>query len=520
MPLPTGDMQWPPGALAQITPRLDIWSAWYAGDPDQLTRAYLGGGTGQSIRPSQRSGGVVGAVSRWFWGQPTPVNEKRAKLHVPIASDLAMASADLLFAEQPTLLTDQDDQAKRERLDEILEANSWESLLLESAEVTAGLGGGFLRATWDQAVSDHVILNCVHADAAWPEFRFGRLWAVTFWRVVSSHDSIVVRHLERHERGRIEHGLFQGSETRLGHRIPLVEHPSTADLAVDETSSISTGGDLLTAVYVPNIRPNRLWRNDPVGAHLGRSDFAGLEGLMDAVDEAYSSWMRDVRLSKGRIIAAQHMLESQGRGQGALLDVDREVFVGLKMPPTTDNGSPITVQQFAVPSDKYIATIQSLLERIIGGAGYSLQTFGLDGDGAAATATEIAARERKTMTTREKKTRYWSTALVQLLQAAMQVEQHIFSGPGPAESLSLEFAPSVQPTQIELAQTAVALKAAQAASTKTRVAMVHPDWDEKAVDDEVALIIAEDSFTVPDIGPLPGDREPVGDSGGTVDEPQ
>jgi hypothetical protein len=205
-----------------------------------------------------------------------------------------------------------------------------------------------------------------------------------------------------------------------------------------------------------------------------------------------------------------YMLESKGRGQGAGFDLDQEVFVPLNQAPSDDGKSQLTVKQFAIRAADHEATVKQLLERIISGAGYSLQTFGLGDDGAAATATEVAARQKKSMTTREKKTRYWAPQLVSILQTLMQVDQAKFSGPGPFESLSIEFLASVQPTQIELATTASALKAAQAASTKTLVTMVHPDWDEKAINDEVRLILEENSFTVPPIGPLPGDR-PVDD---------
>ena len=64
---------------------------------------------------------------------------------------------------------------------------------------------------------------------------------------------------------------------------------------------ISTGSPGLAVVYVPNQRPSS-WRNDPLGQHLGRSDLAGVESLMDALDEAYSSWMRDIRLGKARLL--------------------------------------------------------------------------------------------------------------------------------------------------------------------------------------------------------------------------
>src|SRR5690606_13784072 len=136
------------------------------------------------------------------------------------------------------------------------------------------------------------------ADAAVPEWRWKRLAAVTFWSILEQDGQRVVRHLERHERGRIVHQLYEGSADDLGRPIPLSEHPATewaADV-VNADSAIETGTQRLTAAYVPNVRPSRAWRGVPQLAPLGRSDFDGIEGLLDALDETYTSWMRDVRL--------------------------------------------------------------------------------------------------------------------------------------------------------------------------------------------------------------------------------
>ena len=40
MPLPTEDLAWPPVQLAEITPSLAEWDAWYVGTPDRLETVY------------------------------------------------------------------------------------------------------------------------------------------------------------------------------------------------------------------------------------------------------------------------------------------------------------------------------------------------------------------------------------------------------------------------------------------------------------------------------------------------
>lgn len=82
---------------------------------------------------------------------------------------------------------------------------------------------------------------------------------------------------------------------------------------------MDTGARRPTAVYVPNMRLHRKIRRTP----LGRSDFDGIEPVMDQLDEALTSWMRDLRLAKGRLVVPDAFLQSQGPGKGASWDPSR-----------------------------------------------------------------------------------------------------------------------------------------------------------------------------------------------------
>nr|WP_240145088.1 phage portal protein [Enterococcus hirae] len=496
--MPTSDITWPPAQLDGISRRMAEWSAWYEGTPDALRAAYAGDRATAPTRPSQTRGGVVGAVARWWWGRPAADQAAtRGQLHIPLAADLCQASADLLFAEPPTLTVD--DTAAQDRLD-VLAGDGLYATLAETAEIGAALGGSYLRVTWDQEiVPEGAFLTSVHADGAWPEFRWGRLVGVTFWRVIASDDRHVVRHLERHELdgagiGIVLHGLYEGTRDQLGHAIPLIDHASTEGLAglVDELGAISTLTPGLAVTYIPNQRPQRSWRTHPLGMNLGRSDLDGVEPLMDALDETWSSWMRDIRLGKGRIMAAQSLLESHGPGSGTTFDADREVFSPVNAPPDQSIESLVTASQFAIRVAEHQQTANELIQQILRTAGYSAATFGEGAEGMA-TATEVNAREQRSDLTRDRKIRHWRPGGSQILTKLLAVDAAL-GFPGAVRTdkpVQLEFGPSVQDSPLELAQTAQALSVAQAASTKTRVQLVHPDWDEPKVDEEVRLINAE-----------------------------
>jgi hypothetical protein len=495
MPLPSGGGVWPPANLAPAFDRLASWAAWWTGEPDDLAYVY-GSGAGfaydsasrDRIRnhPSQYRGGVVGKLSRWFWGEPVNLNQRSAKLHVPIGADIARTSAELLFAEPPKLTVEEQGGSTdtQDRLNELVD-DGVHATFLEAAEVCAALGGVYLRVCWDTAVNDRPWLSAVHADAGVPEWRWGQLAAVTFWEELSNDGKEVVRHLERHEVGAILHGVYKGTPTDLGKPIDLAAFPETADFP----PVVATGLKKLTAEYVPNMRPNRYWRSMPAAAPMGRSDFAGVEGFMDALDETWSSWMRDIRLGKSRLIVPETALESLGPGQGSRFDPTREVYEGLNMLQQPGQ-NPITEVQFAIRHAEHRASVDAELETVLRGAGYSTQTFGLAGE-VAITATEVAAKERRSITTRGRKISYTRPPVASALETLLMVDALVFhSGVTPVKP-DMDFGDYVGEQIGDLAQTAQLLLAAEAASIETRVQLVHPDWDDDQVATEVAAIQSE-----------------------------
>jgi A118 family predicted phage portal protein len=525
MPLPANGQVWPPEQLKTILPQLGVWSAWYSGSTEHLSAAYGGASDGSSngFFASDQGGfraTVSRAITRFFWGESSRGTEQKTKLHIPIAAELCQASADLLFSDQMTLIMERDGGPTQARLDE-LSGDHMHSTFAEAAELAAALGGVFMKVTWDDASSDAPFLTNVDMDQAIPEFRWGRLVAVTFWQVVSRDGKKVFRHLERHELdaqgiGVVLHGLYLGDEQELGVQVSLSLLPATAGLAelgekFGNGTTISSGSPGLCVFFVPNQTPNRIWRNDLLGKHYGRSDLDGIEQLMDALDEVYSSWMRDVRLGKARVMVAKSLLDNAGPGKGRTFDSEQEIYAPINSPMSKDQSlaSQITQVQFAIRVDEHQKTAEQLVKNILQMAGYSMQTFGVGEDRSIRTATEIESKERRSLMTRERKLRYWRPAVADIIEKLMLVDKAIFgSNTNPVRPTVL-FAANVQQTQLDLATTAQTLFLAQSASTEVRVALQHPDWDDVDVQREVRLIQLEAGVAVGDptapVGPEPVD---------------
>ncbi|TDD24997.1 phage portal protein [Actinomadura sp. KC06] len=510
MPLPDGgNIAWPPEHCGPINTQIAAWAAWYSGDAEQLAAIYAGDGSnstaGRDFFASETGGmkatarRVFDRVRRWFWGNRNPSGQPSNRLHVPIAGDIASASADLLFSEPPAIKAD--DEPTQARLVELFDDGA-HATLLEAAEISAALGGVYLRVCWDETtVPDRPWLGAVHPDAAVPEWSFSHLTAVTFWRVIKTDKRTVVRHLERHEPGVILHGVYEGTDEHLGMPVPFDAHEETAWLTehprLTNGNEIPTGlGNKLAAVYVPNMRPNRVWRNTSQASALGRSDYAGVEALMDGLDLTYSSLIRDVELGKARLIVPQEYMTSHGKGQGASVDLDREVYEAVRTMGADEGKIDLKEVQFDIRVDEHEAVISGLKTTIVSSAGYSAATFGLDTEGSAMTATEVAAKSRRSLITRDRKTKYFGPGLADITEALLGVDAEMFGTAIQPQRPTIEWPDAISEDPKAVAERVELWGRAEAASTETRVRELHPDWDDPQVTEEVQRIRDESAMGV------------------------
>lgn len=506
MALPSGDSDWPPGRHKGPLADIEEWSAWYSGDSESLS-AFYGSQAAQSA--SRRVGQGINLLANRvrFWGrrgETTP--GARARIHVPVASDIASTSADLLFGEEPTIRIREanEDRAAgdaiqaQDRLIEIADQVGLSNILLEGAEICSALGGAYLRPGWDLELSpDCPTLDVIHGDNAVPEWRGGQLLAVTFWRVLMRENNTVMRLLERHEPGVILTGLFVGNEQKLGTQVPLARHPESDGLA-EELRLPEVLGQRLLVRYVPNVLPNRKYR----GSNLGRSDFAGVESLMDFLDETYTSWQRDIRLGQARIMVSEDALTRGGRGQGAYFDADQEVFTPLNLDPSSkSSASPITPVQFAIRTAEHAETAAKLFEKIVTGAGYSPQTFGLNIEGQAESGTALRMREGKTLKTRARKARYWTPAIEEVLEIMLAIDREVIGNRDHGVYRpSVDEADVIVNNPIEVAQSVSMFRTARAMSIETGVRLAQPELSEEEIANEVQRIQSEDSLSVEPTG--------------------
>ncbi len=495
MALPVGGktVKWPPEDFAGVLNIMEEAAAWYGGTPETLAAYY-------ATCPTT----LLYPAGTRFWRR-VATNVRSVAIHVPIAADIAQASAHILFSEAVKVTCEND--ATQKRLLELLDLARFDAKCLEAADICSGIGSVYVKIDYDKAVADHPFLTIVQPDMAVPEFTWGKLTAVTFWRVVAVDDkkNEIYRHLERHERGGIENGLYKGTAEFLGDQIDLTSVAATKDLIPYTTHSD------LNVVYVPNYLPNRMFR----GWAIGQADTAGCISLMEALDEAETSWIRDVRLGASRIIVPESYLETNlAAEQQVTFNMDREIFSPLEYDPTVE-GTKLTVFQPTIRVDEHYKTVTELLFRIMSVAGFAPQTFGLGSDNLTSSASGVAlkVRERKTLLTKSRKERYWGPELEYLLLRLQIVDRDVFDSGIEPMPVTVAFGDSYAPDLIELSTVTELLKRGESASIEERVKLLHQEWDDAAVQAEVDRILADKAAGLDTALPSFGNSTPAAGQG-------
>lgn len=492
-------------------------STWYGGDPTALGALYEQGSSGEKYRSGLKY--TIQRIASWFWASRDE-NAPDDKVHLPVAQDVATMSSEVLFGEevrwevqpdpawQPDANGEYTDEQKRivertqKRLDDLLDGMDFGSTLLAAAETAVPLGSVALRIAYDKRLGmDQPTISRVDADHVVAEYEFGVLKAVTFWEIVRAEHETLTYRLERHEPGRVLHGLYQGTRGNLGMALPLTDHPSTAPYAplVDAEGAIVVDGiDDLLATSIPNMLPDALDR----GNESGRSDFTpGVLTLFDSIDRTITSLMRDIADGRSRLLIAEYMLSGRGIGKGVEFSEDQHLFTKLKREPSESGEPPIDQVQFKIRVEEHLAALDFLLRKVIETCGYNVDADTGEA-GAAITATEYSGRAKKTARTRDKKLRYWRR-VERLLATLLKVDAKFFASGITPLPVKMIVPDMMQPTTLELANTAKVLREAKAASTKVIVEMMGLVGDDR-IDEEVAAILGEGGAADPSTLGAPG----------------
>ena len=461
----TNGTKYPPDKWQSWFERFEEYAAWYSGDPTEIMNFY-----------SQ----MIHNINGKFWGMHER-KERATVVHIPIANDLAEVSSNLLFSELPQAAFGKD----KDRLKELFDQTNFITLCSESAEIASAMSGVLLKLDVDTTISQYPICSSVSPKGFIPQFYRGFLVAVQFFSAVLIEHSDVYRLVEKREviNGTlvIRCELYKGDASSFGRRMPLDAIPETNGIAAYTEVPVN----VLGCVYIPNKRPNLISPGNPMGV----SDYHNVLTMMDSLDEVWTSWIRDVRLSKSRLFVDGSLLDFEKR-----FSVDQELFqeIDLSDAQLQANGNvdPLRMVQFAIRAEEHYKTAETLSKEIISRAGYSPQTFGYDMKTYTESGAALRVKERKSLMTRQTKERYWNYGLKQFIYQ-LQVFANLISEDYTPEVPTLTFADSVVPDISVTAQSIASLRASGTISLYQSVKEIHPEWEDSFVMEEVSRIEKE-----------------------------
>ncbi len=456
------------------------WMIWYSGVPERIANYY-----DEFLNTFSPRGGAQNVK---FWGNQNS-EQNNDFVHLPIAGDVAAVSANLLFSEPPEIETTQT------RLEEALEENKFGQRIVHAAEISAAAGGVYLKVDTDQSQSEYPIVSIRYPDSAIPEFMpNGDLKAIKFHRVFVEEDKMYRLYEERKiDNGlKVEFVLRRVKDGKDGKRVNLNETEETKNLK----PAYYPNYDRLGVVYIPNMLPNKQFPK----SHEGISDYASCISLMDSLDEAWTSWVNDVTLGQGRVFVDKEILTMEN--EKFRFDPYQRVLMKVDMSSANmgdGTNKPIESVQFDIRADDHLKTCQSLTEQIISLSGYSPQSFGMDINGQAESGTALRIRERKSMLTKQKKSRYWMYGIQDFLTQMQEIDiRSNLSGSYNVETPSVVLADSVVRDPREVSETIRNLSMAEAISTYAKVKRANEDWTEEQIEEEVKKIQQERGMPLPE----------------------
>ncbi len=408
-----------------------------------------------------------------------PNSPATRRVKANLCADIAQTAASLLIGNGISCTFE---NPENEQYVEALLTGGLESRFLESAETASVYGGAFLRLVADPTISPTPYVTVVEPNRVAAEWVDGTLIEATTWTEIRKSDGgEIVRFVEtRNNKTRtIECGVFVGNRGNLGAQVPLNTFEETAHF--QDTTRYPAGVDTMVA-YWSNGYPNRRYPWLPIG----RSDFQGSESLLAAADLAVTEAVRDLRLSRTRVIVPSGSLKSVPTG-------DRETYTELDGVDPATGG--ISIVQGNIRSQQIQEILDGFKTQIVSDAGYAPQSFGLGDYGSGESGTALRVRERRTISTTEAKRRLATPAIENVVRNLLALANTIYGEQVDAETPTIVWPEIVTDDPLATAQTITSLLTAGAISIRDAVRRANPDITDEEVEQKTRTIYAERGLT-------------------------
>lgn len=393
----------------RFTRSMYINSIWYGGCDIDLKRLY------EEELKKFKVGRQTTDELNYFWAQPTAGLNVR-KIHSGLPQLISEKMVDLLLSNgyEYTVYVDDkledEDEENKKRLDMILEDNSFDTLLPEAIETESWAGGVAFKLSYSDRFP-YPIIEVIQPEEYEATIEAGRI----------TEDKFITYYNRNNSMYKLKE--IYGYDEKGGY----IKYELTRKIADDwfsvELSELEETKDLKTltfngfkdkfSLYKPNKLPNSEFR----GSRLGESDYAGSQGVFDAIDEVLSTWVQEFRDAKINKFWPDNLLPKDPiSGVASLLPSLKKDFItyvggiGEKEKPNRPE-----MIQGDIHSEKYVESFKKLIETALNNAGLSPQSIGITGlESVSASEESQELREKTSIRTREKKLSLWTETLNKL----------------------------------------------------------------------------------------------------------
>jgi hypothetical protein len=349
---------------------------WYLGDEDLLADFYQSNTPKHSIVDTRRS---------YYYSN---VDGKIRIIHSGMPELISSAKAELLMAggiKEDVYIGETENEEAEELLEEILDDNSFKNSVLKNAIVTESWAGRFaLRISFDKEVTPYPIVEKYNPFNYEAIYKRGRLEEIIFKEQLENHELH-----ERYGKGYVIYELYRKTSNGLV-EVPLTDLPETAEL-----EDVKLPDDMMLAVE----------------KCTDKSDYKGIVAEFDALDEAWSQLMDEIRSGRSEIYVPD-MLAS-----GKVFNDFRKKYVLTGLDQTEGAKNQITHNQPEIRTVQYIDAIIAIRDNILANVKLNPLTIGIDDSiGANASGDSLEKRETVSLRTRKAMMDTWEPFLSELYE--------------------------------------------------------------------------------------------------------
>lgn len=300
----------------------------------------------------------------------------------------------------------------------------------------------------------------------------------------------------------IEYRLFRLAVDREI-ETPLTATARTRELA-DKSLVVFKGLKGMLAFDKPNKLPSLLF---PYGDY-GASDFEGALDSFDAMDEAYTDIIKELRTNRTIRYIPESMIP-RANGELLLNDDFTDAYVKIQDDIDQNNKSEISFSIIPDKTEAHKAKYLTALTTALNKAGISPYAIGLTGlESVNASAESQQERNKVTLETRKAKLSRWETFIQEILIKAVELNDWILTNTNAVQpygkmgvdwdnlTLRVSFGDYVVETDDRKITNMATAKSASIISTEEAVRTLHPDWDDTQVLEEVNRIRYEQGMSV------------------------